>query len=135
MSHVTGKCGVDPTESKTRCMVGNSPRGSREAPATSAASMAADRSEKARCHKSDAHVTGESHSRVVPEKPANRGGVPPPAESAEGRGLTEENTEQPLLVRIQRRNADGTPFAPRSRGLPGVRQAARKDRNLTRIPT
>jgi len=46
--------------------------------------MAADRSEKARCHKSDAHVAGESHSPIVPEKPANNGGVPPPAESAEG---------------------------------------------------
>jgi retron-type reverse transcriptase len=92
--------------------------------------MAADRSEKARCHKSDAHVAGESHSPIVPEKPANKGGVPPPAESAEGRGLAKENTEQSLLGRIQSRKADGTPFVPRSRGLHGVRQAARKDRNL-----
>jgi group II intron reverse transcriptase/maturase len=92
--------------------------------------MEADRSEKARGHKSDAHVAGESHSSIVPEKPANNGGVPPPAESVEGRGLTEENTEQSLLVRIQRRNLDGSPFRPRSRGLLGVRQAAQKDRKL-----
>jgi hypothetical protein len=87
--------------------------------------MAADRSEKARCHKSDMHVAGESHSFIVPEKPANNGGMPLPAESVEGRGLTEVNIEQSLLARTQRRNADGTPFVPRSRGLLGVRQAER----------
>jgi hypothetical protein len=125
MSDVIGKSDVAPTESKTTSAVGNFPHGSRETPATSAAPMAADRSAKARCHKADMHVAGESHSPIVPEKPANNGGVPPPAESAEGRGLTKENTEQSLLVRIQRRKADGTPFVPRSRGLPGVRQAAR----------
>jgi RNA-directed DNA polymerase len=92
--------------------------------------MAADRSEKARGHKSDAHVTGESHSSIVPQKPANNGGVPPQAESAEGRGLTKENTSPSLLDRTQRRNKDGTPFRPRSRGLWGVRQAAQKDRKL-----
>jgi len=89
--------------------------------------MEADRSEKARCHKSDMHVAGESDSSIVPENPANTGGVPLPAESAEGRELTKENTEQSLLDRIQRRNSDGTPFVPRSRGLLGVREAAQKD--------
>jgi len=76
------------------------------------------------------HVDGESHSSIVPEKPANNGGVPPPAESVEGRGLAKENTEQSLLARIQCRNTDGTPSRPRSRGLLGVRQAAQKDRKL-----
>jgi hypothetical protein len=135
MSDVSGEPELAPTESKTTRTVGNFSHGSRETPATSAAPMAADRSEKARCHKSDAHVAGESHSPIVPEKPANNGGVPPPAESAEGRGLTEENTVQSLLDRIQGRNADGVPFVPRSRGLQGVRQAARKDRKLIRTPT
>lgn len=130
MSNDSGESDRAPTESKTTSTVGNFSHGSRETPATSAAPMAADRSEKARCHKSDAHVAGESHSSIVPGKPANNGGVPPPAESAEGRGLTEENTRQSLLDRTQRRNADGTPFVPRSRGLPGVREAARKDRKL-----
>ena len=136
MSDVSGEPEVAPTESKTTRTVGNFPHGSRETPATSAAPMAADRSEKARSHKSDAHVAGESHSPIVPEKPANNGGgpcfarCPLPAESVEGRGLTKENTEQSLLARIQGRNADGTPFVPRSRGLLGVRQAARKDRKL-----
>jgi group II intron reverse transcriptase/maturase len=82
------------------------------------------------------HVVGESDSSIVPEKPANKGGgpcfarCPPLAESAEGRELTEENAEQSLLDRTQRRNADGTPFVPRSRGLLGVREAARKDKKL-----
>jgi hypothetical protein len=54
--------------------------------------MEADRSEKARGHNSDMHVAGESHSSIVPEKPANKGGVALPAELAEGRELTKENT-------------------------------------------
>ena len=125
MSNDTGEFGVSPTESETTRTVGNLSHGSRETPETSVAPMSADRSEKARCHKSDAHVAGESHSSIVPKKPANNGGVPPQAESAEGRGLTKENSSPLLLDRIQRRNADGTPFVPRSRGLWGVRQAAR----------
>ncbi len=65
--------------------------------------MEAERSEKARGHNSDMHVIGESHSSIVPEKPANKGRVPKPAESVEGRGLTKENTEQSLLDRTQSR--------------------------------
>jgi hypothetical protein len=87
--------------------------------------MEADRSEKARGHKSDMDVTGESHSPIVPKKPANKGLVPGPAELVEGRGLTKENAEQSLLDRIQRRRSDGRPFVARSRGLLGVREAVR----------
>ena len=128
MSSVNGKPGMTPTESETTRTVGNFSHGSRETPATSASPMEADRSEKVRCHTSDMHVAGESDSSIVPRKPANKGGVPPPAELAEGRGLTEENTGQSLLDRTQGRNADGKPFVPRSRGLLGVREAARKDK-------
>jgi RNA-directed DNA polymerase len=130
MSNINGEFEKTPTESKTTGTVGNLPRGSQETPATYAASMAADRLEKARCRKANTHVVGESDSSIVPGKPANKGGAPPPAESAEGRELTEENAEQSLLDRTQRRNEDGTPFAPRSRGLLGVREAARKDKKL-----
>jgi group II intron reverse transcriptase/maturase len=77
------------------------------------------------------HVAGESDSSIVPEKPANKGSMPRPAESAEGRELTKENTGQSLLVRTQSRNSDGTPFVPRSRGLLGVREAAQKDKELS----
>ena len=75
MSNVKGKFDTTPTESKTTGTVGNFPHGSRETPETSVSSMETDRSEKARGHKSDMHITGESHSSIVPEKPANKGGV------------------------------------------------------------
>ena len=123
MSNVSGESDATPTESKTTGTVGNFPRGSRETPVPSVSSMEADRSEKARGHNSDMHVIGESHSSIVPKKPANKGGVPLPAELAEERELTKENTEQSLLDRTQRRNSDGTPFETRSRGLLGVRVA------------
>jgi hypothetical protein len=128
MSNVNGKSDVTPTESETTSTVGNFPHGSRETPVTSVSSMEADRSEKARGHKSDTHVAGESDSSIVPEKPANKGSVPLSAESAEGRELTEENTGQSLLDRTQCRNSDAAAFVPRSRGLSGVREAARKDK-------
>ena len=99
-----------PTESETTGTVGNFPHGSRETPVASAFSMGADRSEKARGHKSDMYVTGESHSSIVPKKPANKGGAPLPAELAEGRGLTKENTEQSLLGRTQSRKSNGKPL-------------------------
>jgi group II intron reverse transcriptase/maturase len=76
------------------------------------------------------HAAGKSDSSIVPGKPANNGGVPLPTESAEGRELTEENTEQSLLARTQSRNSDAKAFVPRSRGLLGVREAAQKDRKL-----
>ena len=117
MTNDRGESGMSPTESKTTRMVGNLSHGNRETPKTSVAPKAADRSEKARCQKSDMHVVGESHSSIVPKKPANKSGVPPQAELAEGRGLTKENTSQSLLDRTQRRNTDGRPFVPRSRGL------------------
>jgi group II intron reverse transcriptase/maturase len=92
--------------------------------------MEAERSEKARGHNPDMHVIGESYSSIVPGKPANKGLVPRSAELVEGRGLTKENTEQLLLDRTQSRNSDGRPLVARSRGLLGVRQAARQERRL-----
>jgi RNA-directed DNA polymerase len=60
------------------------------------------------------------------------------AESMEGRSLTEENAEQSPLDRTQSRMLDGKspeltpgePSAARSRGLLGVREAARRDKTL-----
>jgi hypothetical protein len=120
MSNDHGEFDKACTESKTTCTVGNFPRGSRETPATSVSLMGADRSEKARGHKSDMDVTGESHSSIVPKRPANKGRVPRSAELGEGRELTKENTEQLLLGRTQGRKAGGRPFVARSRGLLGV---------------
>jgi len=119
MSSASGKLPVTPTESETTCTVGNSPRGRRETPETFV-SQEADRSEKARCRKSDVYVSGESDSPIVPTKRANNGGLPTLAELVEGRGLTKENAEQSLPGRTQSR-------APGSRGLLGVRVAAHRD--------
>lgn len=132
MSSDQGEFDNTPTGSETTSMVGNFPHGSREIPTASAAFLAADRSVQARSQTTDMHVAGKSDSSIVPEKPANNGGVPAPTESVEGRGLTEENIEQSLLVRTQGRNSDSdaSEFVPRSRGLLGVREAARKDRKL-----
>ncbi len=121
VSNDHGEFDAAPTESETTCTVGNFPHGSRETPATSVSPMEADRSEKARGHNADMHVSGESYSSIVPGKPANKGRVPRPAELAEGRGLTKENNCQSLLDRTQSRNSDGKPFVTRSRGLQGVR--------------
>ena len=130
MSNVSGKTDVTPTESKTTSTDGNFSHGSRETPGTSASCKEAERSEKARSQNTDMHVIGESDSSIVPEKPANKGWVPKPAESVEGRGLTKENTEQLPLDRTQSREKDAKVFDARSRGLLGVREAARRDRRL-----
>jgi hypothetical protein len=120
MSNDYGESDVTPTESETTGTVGNFSHGSRETPETSV-SWEADRSEKARCRKSDVYVSGESDSSIVPEKQANNDGVPPSAEFVEGRGLTKENAEPSLRDRTQRRK-------PRSCGLLGEprRAAVRK---------
>ncbi len=70
------------------------------------------------------NATGESDGSIVPMNPANNGGTEPPAESAEGRGPARRNTDQPNLHRTLK------PEMRRSRGLFGVREAARKDRAL-----
>jgi hypothetical protein len=118
ISNEHGESDVIPTESKTTRTVGNFPRGSRETPKTSTVPKTADRLEKARCRTSDMHVAGESDGFIVPEKRANKVGVPPTAESVEGRGPTEENAEQLLRDRTPRRTS-------RSRGLLGVRESTR----------
>ena len=129
-ANANGESVLTPTESKTTRTTGHFPHGSREAPVTSAPT--ADRSEKAKSRKSDMHVAGESDSSIVPKKPANKDGagpegVPPEgvqsAESVEGRELTKENAGESLRVRTQGRVA-------RSRGLFGVREAARRDKRM-----
>jgi RNA-directed DNA polymerase len=130
MSNNNGESDVTPPESETTGTVGHVAHGSREIPATSTSPMGVDRSEKARGHKSDRPVAGESDRSIVPQKPAHNGGVPLPAEAMEGRGRTKENIEQSLLARTQSRSSDGTPFVPRSRGLLGVRDAAQQEKKL-----
>lgn len=130
MTSVDGERVVSPTESQTTGTDGNLSHGNRETPETSAASMAADRSVKAERRTADTHVSGESDSSIVPKKPANKTGLPTVAELVEERELAEKNTEQSLLDRTQNRNTNESSFRPRSRGLLGVHEAARKDRKL-----
>jgi hypothetical protein len=81
-----------------------------------------DLAEKARRRKSAGRVIGASDSSIVPKKQANKGSALP-TESVEGRELTDENAQQSLLDRTQRR-------APGSRGLLDVREAASRDRQM-----
>ena len=125
MSNDDGEIDVAPTESKTTGTIGNLPHGSRETPQTSDSSMEADRSEKARGHKSDMDVGGESDGLIVPRKRANKADAQYAlaAESAEGRRTTKGNAPQAHSYRTQSRGCE-------SQGLWRVRQAARRDRGM-----
>jgi len=119
----------DAAESQTPSMSGSSVCGNRETPATSSAGGGEERSDKADGRTADASVTGESDDSIVPVKRANKAGrtmlrmVPAAAESVEGRGSTKGNALQTTAGRTQNRN-------PASRGLWGVREAARRDKKM-----
>jgi RNA-directed DNA polymerase len=119
----------DAAESKTPSMCGNSLHGNRETPATSSTDGGGERSEKAHRRTSDAYVAGESDGPIVPEKRANKAGrtmrpkVTAAAESVEGRGPTKGNAPQTTAGRTQS-------WKPASRGLWGVREAARRDKRV-----
>jgi len=66
----------------------------------------------------------KSDRPIVPETPANKGAAVAPAESVEGRGLTKRNAKQNASSRTQGRKKR------ESRGLQGVREAAREDSKL-----
>jgi RNA-directed DNA polymerase len=86
----------------------------------SVALPAADRPENAMSEKPGMHVGGESDGRVVPTKrPNDERRVSP--EGVEGRRPAKENTEQTTSPRTQRRTRE-------SRGLPGVREVARREK-------
>jgi len=119
---VSGEPPADPAQSETPCTCGHFMRGSREIPQTPVEDGATGRSEKATNQKSDVYICGKSDRPVVPKKPANKDkGAPESAEEAEGRGLTKGNSEQTAAFRTQGRGSA-------SIGLPGVREAARRDK-------
>ncbi len=64
----------------------------------------------------------KSDMPIVPTKPPNKGTEP--AEAAEGRGVAKGNTEKATAPRTQSRTSCA------SKGLEGVREAARRDRRL-----
>ena len=72
----------------------------------------------------DMNAAGKSDESIVPAKLANNGGAEPSAELAEERDSTKRNVEHATLHRTQSR------IKHKSRGLHGVREAARKDSTL-----
>ena len=111
---------VDPAQSETPGMHGNSTRENRETPSSPAAEEAVGRLEKAVSQKSNMYAGGESDGCVLPSKCPNKGGQPP-AEGMEGRQPTKENIGQATVPRTQSRISELS-------DLLGVRKAARKDK-------
>lgn len=123
-----GKRPPGPAQSETRRTRGNSSHGSREIPAATRGVGTRVRSAKGPPPKADMHADGKSDRSVVPVKRPNKPGAAAAkadgsggAEDVEGRDLAKENARQSPTLRTQCR--EGV-----SRGLPGVREAARRDR-------
>jgi RNA-directed DNA polymerase len=99
-----GKPLVDPAQSKTLCMRGNSLRWNREIPQVPAADGAAGRPEKVSDRTTGMYARGKSDGCVVPRKPPNKDGVSPSAEAVEGRRPTKGNTLLSAAPRTQSRS-------------------------------
>jgi RNA-directed DNA polymerase len=110
---------VNPAQSETPSMSGNSVRENRETPSVSGSSEP-DGLEKATSYKTSTHAGGESDERVVPAKRSNKE-EQSWAESVEGSRLTKGNTEETHTRRTQGRERV-------SQGLGGVREAAGRDK-------
>ena len=104
-------------------MSGNFKRENREIPMVSK-SEEKERSVNVSDGTADVYTVGKSDGSVLPTNPTNNDGAEPPAESAEGRGPAKRNADQSALHRTPCR------IKRRSRGLAGVREAARKDSSL-----
>src|SRR4051794_28852628 len=92
---------LDPAQSETPRMHGNSARGNRETPSTPFVQTAAGRLEKAMSQKSNMHVGGESDGCVVPTKCPNNGGGTP-AGGKGGRRQAKENNVEGAAARARR---------------------------------
>jgi hypothetical protein len=115
----------DTAESETLGMWGNSMRENRETQQTPTLDGSEGRSKKAKSHKFDMHVCGESDGLIVPTKRANKAGAQYAlvAESAEERRPTKGNALQAYLRRTQSRGC-------KSLGLWRVRQARVAGRHM-----
>jgi len=112
---------VDPAQSETLGMRGNSSHGNREIPSSPGTGGVSGRPEKATSRTSGMHDDGKSDGRIVPGKPPNKDGPPTSAEAVEGRRPTEGNALPSATSRTQSR-------ADVSSGLQRVREAARQDK-------
>ena len=77
---------------------------------------------KAHSHNPATHADEKSDTPILPKKPPNKGFDP--AEAVEGRGVARGNADEIPASRTQSRTSCA------SRGLEGVRGAARRDRRL-----
>ncbi len=84
----------------------------------------AERSENVTDGNADMNANRKSDESVVPATSANKGAVEAPAESIEERDSAKRNVDQAALHRTPSR------YKRKSRGLHGVREAARKDGTL-----
>lgn len=109
---------MNPAQSETPSMSGNSTRENREAPLVSGSRP--DRLEKVTSSTTSMNAGGESDEQVVPGRRSNKG-EQTPAESDEGSCSTKGNTEETSTLRTQSRGGV-------SQGLRGVREAARRDK-------
>jgi len=110
---------MNPAQSETPGMPGNSVRENRETPSTSGSSTS-DRLEKATSYTTSMQGGGESDEQVVPAKRSNKE-EQFSAERVEGSCSTKGNTEEAHTCRTQGREHV-------SQGLGGVREAARRDK-------
>jgi group II intron reverse transcriptase/maturase len=99
----------------------HSNRENREIPSASQLSFNWERSANVTDGKADMHAEGKSDESVVPTTTANNDAAEASAEPDEGRDSAKRNAEQTALCRTPSR------IKRRSRGLHGVREAARKD--------
>ena len=122
---VQRKLPFDAAESQNPSMCGNSMRENRETHEAPLPNGGGGRSGKAE-PKPDMHASGESDGVVVPTKRTNKAwdDVPNAAEPVEERPPTKGNDEQTRL------GPDTVSGKRRGMGLFGVRQAARRDKEL-----
>ena len=106
---------TDPTRSETLRMSGSDLHGSWEISAAPA--LLAGGTGKVEDRNPVIHVVEKSDTPIVPRKPSNKGES---AEAVEGRGVAEGNAGETPAGRTQSRE-------PASKGLEGIREAARKD--------
>lgn len=124
-----GKALADTTESKTLCMCRSFRRENRETLWAHDERAWRDTRELGRLENVKDGTAGmnahrESDGFILPTKSMNKGATESSAESVEGRGPAKKNAEQEASRRTPGRNKR------ESRGLVGVREAARKDSKL-----
>ena len=105
-------------------MSGNSKRENRESPSASQLTFNWERPANVADGNTGMHAEGKSDESIVPTTTANKGAADAPAEPDEGRDSAERNANQAALRRTPGRDKR------ESRGLHGVREAARKDSTL-----